>query len=122
VDQLAAAVDPEMPLHPKIPLVALLGLMHLRIVRLVGILGRRRRIDDGCIDDRAGGHLQPFRRPGAAAPRQTVAGRDRAPPAGDENGTPRSRPEPARARDRSRQSGASPPNRTAPPPPPGPTD
>src|SRR5215471_16469485 len=55
VDQLAAAVDPEMPLHPKVPLLALPGLMHLGIARLVGILGRRRRIDDRRIDDGAGG-------------------------------------------------------------------
>src|SRR5246500_5379993 len=40
VDQLAAAVDPEMRLHPEIPLIALPGLMHLGIARLVGILGR----------------------------------------------------------------------------------
>src|SRR5215469_6521743 len=60
VDQLAAAVDPEMSLHPKVPLVALLGLMHLGIARLVGILGRRWRIDNGRIDNRAGGHLQPL--------------------------------------------------------------
>ena len=33
VDQLAAAVDPEMRLHPKVPLVSLLGLMHLGIAR-----------------------------------------------------------------------------------------
>src|SRR5262249_61278973 len=57
VDQPGAAIHPEMRLHPEIPLVALFGLVHLRIARLVGILGRRRRIDDGCIDDRAGGYL-----------------------------------------------------------------
>src|SRR5215471_10365678 len=62
MDQLAAAVDPKMSLHPKIPLLALLGLMHLGIARLPGILGRRRRIDDRRIDNRAGGHLQSLRR------------------------------------------------------------
>src|SRR5215469_3946816 len=62
MDQLAAAVDPKMSLHPKIPLLALLGLMHLGIARLPGILGRRGRIDDRCIDNRAGGHLQSLRR------------------------------------------------------------
>src|SRR4029077_18650284 len=49
VDQLAAAVDPKMSFHPKVPRLALLGLMHLGIARLVGILGRGRRIDDGRI-------------------------------------------------------------------------
>jgi hypothetical protein len=62
VDQLGAAVDAEMRLHAEIPLVALLRLMHLGIARLVGILGRRGRIDDRCIDDRAGDDLQPPRR------------------------------------------------------------
>src|ERR1700730_16988681 len=38
MDQLGAAVHPEMRLHPEIPLVALLRLMHLGIARLVGIL------------------------------------------------------------------------------------
>jgi len=61
VDQLAAAVDPEMRLHPEIPLVALLGLMHLGIARLIGILGRGRRIDDRRIDNRAGRNFQPLR-------------------------------------------------------------
>jgi hypothetical protein len=62
VDQLAAAVHPDMRFHPEIPLVALLRLVHLGIACLVGILGRGRCIDDGRIDDRAGGHLQPLRR------------------------------------------------------------
>ena len=62
VDQLAAAVDPEMPLHPEVPLVALLGLMHLGIARLAGILGRRQRIDDRGINDCAGCHLQSIHR------------------------------------------------------------
>jgi hypothetical protein len=61
VDQLAAAVDPEMRLHPEVPLVPLLGLMHLGIAGLVGILSRGRRIDDRRIDNRAGGYLQPLR-------------------------------------------------------------
>jgi hypothetical protein len=58
VDQLAAAVDAERRLHPKIPRVAFFGLMHLGIARLLGVLGRGRRIDDGRIDDRAGSHFQ----------------------------------------------------------------
>jgi IS5 family transposase len=44
VDQLGAAVHPQMRLHAEIPLVALLGLVHLGVACLVGILGRRRRI------------------------------------------------------------------------------
>jgi hypothetical protein len=55
VDQLAAAVDPEMRLHAEIPLVSFLGLMHLGIARLVGVFDRGGRIDDGGIDNRAGG-------------------------------------------------------------------
>jgi hypothetical protein len=62
VDQLAAAVDPEMPFHPEVPLVAFLRLMHLGIARLVGILCRARRIDDRGINNRAGGDLQAFGR------------------------------------------------------------
>jgi hypothetical protein len=37
-------------------------MMHLRIARLAGILGRRGRIDNGRIDDRAGRNLQPVGR------------------------------------------------------------
>ena len=62
VDQLAAAVDREMPFHPEVPLVALLGLVHLGVARLAGILGRGRRIDNRGVDNRAGGHLQSLRR------------------------------------------------------------
>jgi hypothetical protein len=36
--------------------------MHLGIARLGGVLGRRRRVDDRCIDDRAGRDLQPLGR------------------------------------------------------------
>jgi len=98
MDQLAAAVNPEMRLHPEIPLVALLGLMHLGIARLLGILGRRGRTDDCCIDDRAGGHPSVPWPPSAAVPRRTAAGPDLAPPAGGGSGTPWSRREPARGR------------------------
>src|SRR6516164_44948 len=62
VDQLAAAVDAKMRLHAEIPLLALLGLMHLGIARLLSVLGGGRRIDDGGVDDRAGGHLQALGR------------------------------------------------------------
>jgi IS5 family transposase len=37
-------------------------LLHLGIACLVGIFGRRRRIDDCRIDDRASGHFQSLRR------------------------------------------------------------
>jgi hypothetical protein len=53
---------PSLPARAEIPLVALLRLMHLGIACLVGIFGRRRRIDDCCIDDRASGHFQSLRR------------------------------------------------------------
>src|ERR1700730_2339194 len=43
-DQLGSAVDPEMRLHPEIPLVALLRLMHLGIARLAAFL-----VDDGAL-------------------------------------------------------------------------
>src|SRR5580700_5528869 len=62
VDQLGATVHPEMRLHAEIPLVSLLRLMHLGIACLVGIFGRRRRIDDCRIDDRASGDFQSLRR------------------------------------------------------------
>jgi hypothetical protein len=48
---------PKMRLHPERAPVALLRLVHLGITRLVGILGGRRRIDDGRIDYLVGGHL-----------------------------------------------------------------
>src|SRR5262249_48001805 len=72
MDQLAAAVDPKMSLHPKIPLLALLGLMHLGIARLPGILGRRGRIDDRRIDSCRWPPSVPAP-PGAVAPHQTTA-------------------------------------------------
>jgi hypothetical protein len=52
------AVDTDVGLHVEVPLIALLGLMHVEIARLVGVLGRRRGIDDGGVDDRPGRHLQ----------------------------------------------------------------
>src|SRR5207248_8837069 len=57
---LSAAVHAQMRLHAEIPLVSFLRLVHLGVARLFGILGRRRRIDDRSIDNRAGGHLQPL--------------------------------------------------------------
>lgn len=46
-------------LHAEVPLIALLGLVHLWMARLLGVLGRGGRVDDGGVDDGAGGHLQP---------------------------------------------------------------
>jgi hypothetical protein len=45
VDQLGAAVDPEMRLHPKIPLISLFGLMHLGIARALSAF----LVDDGAL-------------------------------------------------------------------------
>ena len=47
VVQLSPAVDPDMHLHPEVPLLALRGLMHLRISLLVLVLGRGRRAGFG---------------------------------------------------------------------------
>src|SRR5262250_3097134 len=54
VDELALAVDAEVALHPEVPLLALLRLMHLRIPAAGRVLRRRRRTDDGRVDDRPG--------------------------------------------------------------------
>ena len=42
LDQSRGRVDPDMRLHPEVPLVALLHLMHLRVARLGAVLRRRR--------------------------------------------------------------------------------
>ena len=43
-----------MRLQPEVPLVALPGLVHLGSRSPLLVLGRRRRMDDGRIHDRAG--------------------------------------------------------------------
>jgi hypothetical protein len=120
--QFAAAIDAKVRLHAEIPLVALLRLMHLGIARLVGVLGRRRRIGDRGIGRSCRWPPSPRGPPDAAAPHRTAAGPDRAVRADGGSRTPWSRRAPARDRDRSRQSAASPANRRAPLPPRGPTD
>ena len=49
------AVHADVRLQTEIPLVPLLGLVHLRVALPGRILRRTRRMDDGSIDDRAGG-------------------------------------------------------------------
>jgi hypothetical protein len=44
-----------MGLHPEVPVVAFLGLVHLRIALLLSVLGRRGRVQNGCVYDHAGG-------------------------------------------------------------------
>jgi hypothetical protein len=47
-------IDTDVRLHPEVPLLALPGLMHLRIALFLFVLGRRGRVDDRRVDDRAG--------------------------------------------------------------------
>ena len=58
VNELAAAVDPDVPFHAEEPLLALPGLAHLRVALAVLVLRRTRRIDERRIDDGAGPHVQ----------------------------------------------------------------
>jgi hypothetical protein len=44
----------QVRLHPEVPLLALLRLVHLWIALLFLILGRSGRVQEGCLDDRAG--------------------------------------------------------------------
>jgi hypothetical protein len=48
-----------MGLHAKVPCITFLGLVHLRVSALLLVLGRRWRLDDGGIDNRAFLHHQP---------------------------------------------------------------
>ncbi len=45
-------IDPNMRLHPEMPLVSLLGLVRLRIALTLAVLGRGRRCNQGCIHHR----------------------------------------------------------------------
>ena len=54
-------IHADMRLQPEVPLVALLGLMHRRIALLLGVLGRRRRMNNGRIHDRTGRDANPLR-------------------------------------------------------------
>src|SRR3954471_6830051 len=58
MDQARGDIDPDMGLHPEVPLIALLRLVHLRITALLLVLRRRRGGNDGRIDDRPVPHQQ----------------------------------------------------------------
>jgi len=51
------AVHADVRLQAEVPLVPLAGLMHLWVALAAGVLGRRRRMNNGRIDDRAGRDL-----------------------------------------------------------------
>src|SRR5881628_3038485 len=53
MNELALAIDAEVPFHAEVPLPALLRLMHPGIARAGGVLRGRRGGDDRGIDDRA---------------------------------------------------------------------
>src|SRR5262245_10580792 len=57
VDQLRLAVNPDVRLHPEVPLFALGRLMHLRIPLAVLVLRRSRCTDNGRIHNRTVGDL-----------------------------------------------------------------
>ena len=57
MNDLGAAVDPDVGLHAKEPLVGLLRLMQIGVARSVLVLRRGRRADDGGIDDSALAHI-----------------------------------------------------------------
>ena len=56
VDVAGAGIDPDVGLHPEVPLVALLRLVHLGIALTGGVLRRRRCGDDRGVHDRAAPH------------------------------------------------------------------
>lgn len=56
--QTRVGIDADMRLHAKMPFVALLRLMHLGIAAVPGVPGRRRRLDNRRIDQRAFLHQQ----------------------------------------------------------------
>src|ERR1017187_6580728 len=56
------AVHPDVRLQPEVPLLALPGLVHLRVALAARVLGRRRRMDNGRIHDRAGRDLDALGR------------------------------------------------------------
>src|SRR3954447_12116555 len=109
-------IDPDMRLHPKMPLVALLGLVHLRVAGLAFVLGRGRGGDDGGINDCFPGASTGRAPPASPRSRRTAPGSGRAPPANAGSSAPSSRPEPSPPTDRCRQSRATPGYRRARPP------
>ena len=58
VHQPRGDIDPDVGLHPEIPLIALPGLMHLRVAALLFVLGRGRSGDDRGVDNRPLPHQQ----------------------------------------------------------------
>ena len=56
VNETALAIDADVSLHSEKPLVPFPGGVHLGIALLVFVLGRTRRMDDRCINDRATPH------------------------------------------------------------------
>ncbi len=62
VHQPRLGIDADMGLHAEMPRVAFLGLVHLGVAIPLGVLGRRRRLDDGRIHHRAAPQEQPLGR------------------------------------------------------------
>ena len=58
--QARLGIDADMGLHAEEPVLALLRLVHLRIALLVPVLGRRRRRDQGRVDNGPFAHHQAF--------------------------------------------------------------
>ena len=56
MNELALAVDAEVPFHAEVPLPAFLRLMHPGIAEAGGVLRGRRRRDDRGVHDRARAH------------------------------------------------------------------
>ncbi|MFT4167356.1 MAG: hypothetical protein QM650_19140 [Microlunatus sp.] len=56
VDVAGAGVNPDVGLHPEVPLVALLGLMHLRVPLSSSVLGRGRGGEQRGIHNAAAAH------------------------------------------------------------------
>lgn len=60
MNQFCAAVDPDMRLHPEVPLIPFARLTHLRITLLLLVLGGTWRADDAGVNDCTAGDLQPI--------------------------------------------------------------
>jgi hypothetical protein len=58
MNEVRAAVDANMSLHPKVSLIALARLTHIRVALFILALGRTRGIGDNRINDGAPGYLQ----------------------------------------------------------------
>ncbi len=55
------AIHADVRLQAEVPLIPLRGRVHLRIALAGRVLGRTGGVDDGCIDDRAGGDADALR-------------------------------------------------------------